>query len=61
MEKTFKERIKLVADRYGEDIQYYGYNRDALGDDAMPPLNTEAGQASGMGKVVKMFGKKEQK
>jgi hypothetical protein len=42
--ETFKERIKLVADCYGEDIQFYGYNRDALGDDGLPPLNTEAGQ-----------------
>lgn len=43
--ETFKERIKLVADRYGEDLQFYGYNRDALGDESMPPLNMEAGQA----------------
>ena len=43
--ETFKERMELVAGRYGEDIQFYGYNREALGDDGLPPLNTEAGQA----------------
>lgn len=42
--ETFKERMELIATRYGEDIELYGYNRDDLGDDAMPPLNTEAGQ-----------------
>ena len=30
--------------RYGEDIPLYGYNRDDLGDDAMPPLNEEDGE-----------------
>lgn len=43
--ETFKERMQLVAARYGDDIQFHGYNRDALGDDGLPPLNTEAGQA----------------
>ncbi|WP_294532606.1 AAA family ATPase [uncultured Rhodoblastus sp.] len=43
--ETFKERMELVAKRYGEDIALYGYNRDDLGDEEMPPLNTEAGQA----------------
>jgi hypothetical protein len=31
---TFKERMQLVADRYGSEIELYGYNRDALGDEA---------------------------
>jgi hypothetical protein len=42
---TFKERMQLVADRYGSEIELYGYNRDALGDEGMPPLNTDFGQA----------------
>jgi hypothetical protein len=43
--ETFKERMQLIADRHGKDIEIFGYNREALGDDGMPPLNTEAGQA----------------
>jgi hypothetical protein len=43
--ETFKERIELIAERYGADISFYGYNRDDLGDDGMPPLNTDLGQA----------------
>ena len=43
--ETFKERMELVASRYGEELQFYGYNREALGDGGLPPLNTEAGQA----------------
>ena len=43
--ETFKERIELLAKRYGADLQFYGYNREDLGDDGMPPLNTELGQA----------------
>jgi len=42
--ETFKERIELIAERYGADISFYGYNRDDLGDDGMPPLNTVIGQ-----------------
>jgi hypothetical protein len=42
--ETFKERKEIIAERYGEDIEVYGYNRDDLGDNAMPPLNTPAGQ-----------------
>ena len=42
--ETFKERIELLAKRYGADLQFYGYNREDLGDDGMPPLNTELGQ-----------------
>jgi hypothetical protein len=43
--ETFKERMQLIADRHGKDIEFYGYNREDLGDDGLPPLNTEAGQA----------------
>jgi hypothetical protein len=43
--ETFKERMKLVADRYGRDLQLYGYNREDLGFDRVPPLNTDLGQA----------------
>jgi len=42
--ETFKERMQLVADRYGRDIPFFGYNREDLGFDAMPPLNTPLGQ-----------------
>jgi hypothetical protein len=42
--ETFKERMQLIAQRFGEDIPLYGYNRDDLGDDAMPPLNEEDGE-----------------
>jgi AAA domain len=42
--ETFKERMQLIAARYGDDIQFYGYNREDLGDDRLPPLNTEQGQ-----------------
>ena len=44
--ETFQERMKLVAERYGADIDLYGYNRDAMGDsDPIPPLNTPEGAA----------------
>jgi hypothetical protein len=43
--ETFKERMQLIADRHGKDNEFYGYNREDLGDHGMPPLNTEAGQA----------------
>jgi AAA domain len=43
--ETFKERMELIADRHGKDIEFYGYNREDLGDDALAPLNTDAGQA----------------
>lgn len=42
--ETFKERIELIAARYGEDIELFGYNRDDLDPSDMPPLNTEEGQ-----------------
>jgi hypothetical protein len=44
---TFKERMQLVASRYNEGIELYGYNRfdlEEMGVD-MPPLNTEPGEA----------------
>ena len=43
--ETFKERMEIIAARYGEDIELFGYNRDVLGPDEMPPLNTDAGRA----------------
>jgi hypothetical protein len=42
--ETFKERMELIAEIYGADIQLYGYNREVLGEGGMPPLNGEAGQ-----------------
>jgi len=43
--ETFKERMELIAARYGAGLQFYGYNREDLGFDGMPPLNTPTGQA----------------
>jgi hypothetical protein len=43
--ETFKERIELIAAKYGNDIELYGYNRDVLDPDEMPPLNIENGRA----------------
>jgi len=42
--ETFQERLELIAVQYGDDIDLYGYNRDVLTQDDMPPLNTEAGR-----------------
>ena len=47
--ETFKERMTLIGDLYGNDIAVYGYNRDDListnkGVDVMHPLDTELGQ-----------------
>jgi hypothetical protein len=42
--ETFKERMQLIAERYGPDLQLYGYNRDDLDDEQMPPLNTPEGE-----------------
>jgi hypothetical protein len=42
--QTFKERMQLIADRFGTDIPFYGYNREDLGDGEMPPLNEEDGE-----------------
>jgi AAA domain len=43
--ETFKERMELIAARYGRDIHFFGYNREDLGFDGMPPLNSDLGQA----------------
>ena len=43
--ETFKERIEQVVALYGSDAQIYGYNRDDLDDEQMPPLNTPEGEA----------------
>jgi RecA-family ATPase len=43
--ETFKERVELIAASYGADIELFGYNRDVLGADDTPSLNTDAGQA----------------
>ena len=43
--ETFKERMQLVADEFGSDLVIFGYNRDVLGPDEMPPLNTPEGEA----------------
>ena len=43
--ETFKERLQFIASRYGEDLNLYGYNRDALPDGEMPPFNTPDGEA----------------
>jgi len=42
--ETFKERMELVADRYGEGCEIFGYNRDELPSDHMPPIDTDIGQ-----------------
>jgi hypothetical protein len=42
--ETFQERMQLVAEQFGPDIQLYGYSRDVLDPNAMPPLNTEEGE-----------------
>jgi hypothetical protein len=44
-QETYQERTRMVTDRYGEDIQLFGYNWEALGPDGIPPLNTPMGQA----------------
>jgi RecA-family ATPase len=30
--ETFKERMQLIAARHGNDIEFFGYNREDLGD-----------------------------
>ena len=42
--ETLKERIEAAATIYG-NVDLHAYNRDVLAADAMPPLNTPAGQA----------------
>jgi hypothetical protein len=43
--ETFKERMENVARQFGDTIEIYGYNRDVLDDDEMPPFNTPEGEA----------------
>jgi hypothetical protein len=43
--ETFKERMEIVAERFGPAIPLYGYNREVLKDGEMPPLNTPEGEA----------------
>jgi hypothetical protein len=37
--ESFKERMQLLADEFGADLPLFGYNRDVLRPDEMPPLN----------------------
>jgi hypothetical protein len=41
----FKERLEIIAKRYGGDLDLFAYNREVIGEDEMPPLNTDAGEA----------------
>lgn len=46
-QETMKERIEIVADRYGTDIELFGYSREYLttnNPDEAPPFNTPQGQ-----------------
>ncbi len=43
--ETFKERMELIGNHYGDDIALFGYSRDVLAPDEMPPLNTDMGRA----------------
>jgi hypothetical protein len=43
--ETFKERMQLVADEFGGDLVLFGHNRDDLGPEEMPPLNSPGGEA----------------
>ena len=43
--ETFKERMQLVADECGENISLFGYNREVLKPDEMPPFNLPEGEA----------------
>jgi RecA-family ATPase len=42
--ETAKERLAIIAQRYGEDLDLWFYNRDILKDGDMPPLNKEDGE-----------------
>ncbi len=42
--ETFKERLTIVANAYGTNLKLFAYNRDVLGEDEMPPLNTPDGK-----------------
>lgn len=43
--ETFKERMELIGARSGRDIPFFGYNREDLGFDGVPPLNSDLGKA----------------
>ena len=43
--ETFKERMEQIAEIYEPNIPFFGLNRDKLGDEGMPPLNTDEGEA----------------
>lgn len=49
---TFKERMEQIAEVYGSELQLYGYNRDDLGDETIPPLNTTQGEAWLMNEIA---------
>jgi hypothetical protein len=49
--ETAKERLEIIAERYGSDLELWFYNRDVIDEDAMPPLNTEDGEKWLMGEV----------
>jgi hypothetical protein len=42
--ETAKERLQIIAPRYGSDLPLWFYNRDVIHDREMPPLNTEDGE-----------------
>jgi hypothetical protein len=42
--ETFKERMQMLARVWGDDIMFFGYNRDEQVHDDMPPLNDYEGQ-----------------
>jgi hypothetical protein len=42
--ETAKERLQIIGQRYGEDLDLWFYNRDVLKDGEMPPLNSEEGE-----------------
>jgi hypothetical protein len=43
--ETFKERMQLVARASSPSVQFYGYSREVMSPDDMPPLNTDLGRA----------------
>jgi hypothetical protein len=42
--ETVKERMALLAERYGSDLDLWVFSRDVLRDGDMPPLNTPEGE-----------------
>ena len=42
--ETFKERIANITRTYGSGIELYGYCRDVLDEDDMPPINSPQGK-----------------